>query len=158
MTVPRYEQAAAIVRDRIKAGALQAGQPAPSGADLRRATGFSPLTCRRALRELVKAGVLVPGHSPSAWLRVPGPDDQSAVAEAARALSAGLAGRRLAAGLTQAELAARIGRAVTSVGHAETGRLWQSSQFWELADKALDAGGELVRLHDAYRAAGLRRG
>jgi hypothetical protein len=42
---------------------------------------------------------------------------------------------------------------VTSVGHAETGRLWQSRHFWELADKGLRAGGELLALHDAYRAA-----
>jgi hypothetical protein len=38
------------------------------------------------------------------------------------------------------------------VGHAETGRLWQSRDFWERADKALSAGGKLLVLHDAYRA------
>ena len=42
---------------------------------------------------------------------------------------------------------------VTSIGHAETGRLWQSRRFWELADKGVGAGGELLVLHDAYRAA-----
>ena len=42
---------------------------------------------------------------------------------------------------------------VTTVGHAETGRLWQSRHFWEQADKALDADGALLRLHDAYQAA-----
>ena len=44
---------------------------------------------------------------------------------------------------------------VTTIGHAETGRLWQSRRFWELADKGVDAGGELLALHDAYRAAGV---
>jgi hypothetical protein len=33
--------------------------------------------------------------------------------------------------------------------HAETGRLWQSREFWEKADAALAADGELARLHDA---------
>jgi hypothetical protein len=42
---------------------------------------------------------------------------------------------------------------VTSIGHAETGRLWQSRRFWELAGKGVGAGGELLVLHDAYRAA-----
>lgn len=41
---------------------------------------------------------------------------------------------------------------VTTVGHAETGRVWQSRQFWEHADKGVNAGGELLALHDAYRA------
>ena len=44
-------------------------------------------------------------------------------------------------------------RSVTTVGHAETGRTWQARYFWENCDKALDAHGELLRLHDAYRAA-----
>jgi hypothetical protein len=33
---------------------------------------------------------------------------------------------------------------LTSVGHAETGRLWQSLRFWEHVDKGLSAGGELT--------------
>jgi hypothetical protein len=40
------------------------------------------------------------------------------------------------------------------VGHAETGRLWQGRDFWERADKQLSAEGQLLVLHDAYRAAG----
>ena len=56
-------------------------------------------------------------------------------------------------GLTQAELAALAGVSVTTVGHAETGRTWQSRRFWERADTALRAAGDLLRLHDAYRAA-----
>jgi hypothetical protein len=38
-------------------------------------------------------------------------------------------------GLTQPQLAAVTGMSVTSIGHAETGRLWQSRRFWELGDK-----------------------
>jgi hypothetical protein len=64
-----------------------------------------------------------------------------------------LAARRRAAGLTQLDLAALAGCSITTIGHAETGRLWQSRRFWETADKALNGGGHLLALHDAYRAA-----
>jgi hypothetical protein len=67
-----------------------------------------------------------------------------------------LAARRRAYGATQLEFAAIVGVSVTTVGHAETGRLWQSRDFWERADKALGACGQLLRLHDDYRAATLR--
>jgi hypothetical protein len=73
--------------------------------------------------------------------------------DAARALSGALAALRRAAGLTQPELAALTGYSVTTVGHAETGRLWQARAFWEKADLVLAAEGELTRRHDAYRAA-----
>ena len=46
-----------------------------------------------------------------------------------------------------------LGVSVTSVGHAETGRLWQSRSFWERADGMLGVGGALLRLHDQYLAA-----
>jgi transcriptional regulator with XRE-family HTH domain len=149
MTLPKHELAAAMVRDRIGDGTLRPGGPAPSGAELARITGFALLTCRRALRALLRDGTLVPGPSPNARYRVaagrtPNPAD---------ALSAALADRRHAAGLTQLELAGLTGRSVTTVGHAETGRLWQGRQFWENADRALNARGELLRAHDAYRAA-----
>jgi DNA-binding transcriptional regulator YhcF (GntR family) len=147
---------AARIRGQIADGTLRPGAPVPSGAALSRATGFSTLTCRKALRVLITEGVLVPGPSRNARPRVAA-SGQSAgertLADAARALSAALAGRRRAAGLTQPELAARAYVSVTTVGHAETGRLWQSRQFWSRADQALRAGGELLRLHDAYRSA-----
>jgi DNA-binding transcriptional regulator YhcF (GntR family) len=152
MTLPRYRQAAAIVRARIDAGTLRPGEPAPSGAELARITGYASLTCRRALRTLIADGTLTAGPSPNARPRVAAPGRTEA-ADATRALSAGLAARRHAAGLTQTELAALVGRSVTTVGHAETGRTWQSRQFWENCDKALDAHGALLRMHDAYRAA-----
>jgi hypothetical protein len=64
----------------------------------------------------------------------------------AGALSCGLAGLRRASGLTQPALSALTGYSVTTIGHAETGRLWQSPAFWEKTDLALAADGELTRL------------
>jgi DNA-binding transcriptional regulator YhcF (GntR family) len=154
--LPKYLRVAAAIRRQIADGALRPGQPAPSGAELSRAFGFSTLTCRKALRALIEDGLLVPGPSRNARPRVAdphAPDLDRDLADAARALSAGLAARRHAAGLTQAELAALAGVSVTTVGHAETGRTWQSRRFWERADTALHAVGDLLRLHDYYRAA-----
>jgi hypothetical protein len=148
---PKYAQVAAIVREQVADGTLRPGEAAPSGAQLARLTGFSALTCRKGLRSLIREGVLSPGASPAARPRVTVPDATPA-GEAARALSRGLAGRRHACGLTQPGLSALTGYSVTSIGHAETGRLWQSRQFWEKTDLALAAGGELTRLYDAYRA------
>jgi DNA-binding transcriptional regulator YhcF (GntR family)/DNA-binding XRE family transcriptional regulator len=156
LALPKYLRVAAVIRRQIADGSLRPGQPAPSGAELSRAFGFSTLTCRKALRALIAEGLLVPGPSPNARPRVAdpqAPDLERDLAHAARALSAGLAGRRHAAGLTQAELAELAGVSVTTVGHAETGRTWQSRRFWERADTALRAAGDLLRLHDAYRAA-----
>jgi DNA-binding transcriptional MocR family regulator len=65
MTPRRYAQAAAIVRDRITAGTLRPGEPAPSGAELARITGYAPLTCRRALRALIADGTLTAGPAPT---------------------------------------------------------------------------------------------
>ena len=148
--LPKYLRVAAVIRRQIADGALRPGQPAPSGAELSRAFGFSTLTCRKALRALIAEGLLVPGPSNNARPRVAdprAPDLERDLAAAARALSAGLAARRHAAGLTQAELAAQAGVSVTTVGHAETGRTWQSRRFWERADSALRAAGDLLRLH-----------
>jgi hypothetical protein len=154
--LPKYAQVAASVRAQIEAGSLVPGAPAPSGAALARTTGFSHLTCRRGLQLLIKDGVLVPGPSPNARPRVPaGTHDEQTATDAERLLSMALAGRRRGAGITQLELAAIVGVSVTTVGHAETGRLWQSRDFWERADKALVAHGLLLRLHDDYRAASL---
>ncbi len=135
-------------------GNLLPGQSAPSGAALARETGYSVLTCRKALRMLIKEGVLVPGTSPGARPRVPAhaAGFERCRVDAARALSGSLAAFRRAAGLTQPQLADIIGMSVTTIGHAETGRLWQSRRFWELADTAVCAGEELLALHDAYRS------
>jgi DNA-binding transcriptional regulator YhcF (GntR family) len=154
--LPKYARVAAAVRGQIADGALRPGQPAPSGAALSRLTGFSTLTCRKALRLLIAEGALTPGPSRNARPRVAGPPQPPAerdLAMAARDLATGLAARRRARGLTQPELAVRAGVSVTTVGHAETGRLWQSRDFWERADAVLGAGGALLRLHDAYQEA-----
>jgi hypothetical protein len=150
--LPKYAQVAERVRAQVAGGVLVPGASAPSGAELARATGYSVLTCRKALRTLISDGVLVPGASPSARPRVPAPGGQRR-AGAARALSAALVACRRAAGLTQPRFAGLVGVSVTTVGHAETCRLWQGRAFWERADKELRAGGDLLRLHDAYRAA-----
>jgi hypothetical protein len=156
-TTLKYVRVAAIVRVQIEAGMLPAGALVPSGAALTRLTGFSTLNCRHALRTLIEDGVLVPGVGPCARPRVaphdPTPDDRERVT-AVRALSTSLTGWRRAAGLTQRQLAEIIGMSVTTIGHAQTGRVWQSRAFWERADKAVNAGGELLALHDAYRAPG----
>ena len=153
----KYLEAAAIVRARIDDGTLRPGQPAPSGAELARDTGFSSLTCRKALRALISDGVLVPGPSRNARPRVAALPGQTGsghgVAVAARTLSSALAALRREAGLRQAELAELVGFSITTVGHAETGRVWQPRQFRESADEVLGAGGDLLRFHDAYRAA-----
>jgi DNA-binding transcriptional regulator YhcF (GntR family)/transcriptional regulator with XRE-family HTH domain len=154
--LPKYARVAAAVRGQIAEGTLRPGEPAPSGAALSRLTGYSTLTCRKALRVLVEDGVLTPGPSRNARPRVARPSQPPAerdLAAAARALSAGLAARRRGKGLTQPEFAGRVGVSVTTVGHAETGRLWQSREFWEQADAVLGAGGDVLILHDAYREA-----
>jgi DNA-binding transcriptional regulator YhcF (GntR family) len=155
-SLPKYARVAASIRAQIEDGTLSPGASAPSGAALARITGYSALTCRKALGALLKDGVLVPGPSRNARPRVADPVSAPAEqtrADAARALSAALSALRRDAGLTQVELAAVAGASVTTIGHAETGRLWQSRDFWERADKALFAGGELLFRHDAYRAA-----
>jgi Helix-turn-helix domain/Bacterial regulatory proteins, gntR family len=149
--VRKYEQAAAVVRAQVADGTLKPGQPAPSGGSLARRTGFSPLTCRKALRALVAEGVLSPGSSQNARPRVAFPGGP-APGRAARELGRTLAALRGVNGLTQPGLAVLTGYSVTTIGHAETGRLWQSRSFWAKADTVLTAGGELLRLHDAYRA------
>jgi hypothetical protein len=148
---PKYLQAAAIVRTQVTDGTLKPGQPAPSGAQLARLTGFSSLTCRKALQVLIRDGVLTAGPSASARPRVSAPPGTGPEV-AAGTLSRALAGLRRASGLTQPALSALTGYSVTTIGHAETGRLWQSRDFWEKTDLALTADGKLTRLHDDYRA------
>lgn len=151
LPAPRYAQAAEIIRAQVADGTLKPGQPAPSGAQLARLTGFSTLTCRKGLRTLLADGTLTPGPTPGARPRVAGPP-RASPGNAARELSRALASSRRANGLTQPALSALTGYSVTTIGHAETGRLWQSPEFWAKTDLALGAGGALTRLHDAYRA------
>jgi DNA-binding XRE family transcriptional regulator len=153
-SVPKYMQVAERIRAQVTDGTLSPGESVPSGAALSRVTGFSQLTCRKALRTLIRQGVLVPGPSKNARPRVPphASSGEKVVADARHALSESLATRRRAARLTQPQLSKIIGLSVTTIGHAETGRLWQSRRFWETADKALNADGNLLALHDTFRA------
>ena len=146
----KREEVAALVRAMIADGTLLPGAPAPSSADLARKTGYHVTTCRSALAALLADGTLVRGASRTARLRVPADGTGRG---AWVPLSAALAARRRAAGLTQPELAARLGVSLTTVGHAETGRLWQRRQFWVCADAVLGAAGTLAGLYDRYRAA-----
>jgi hypothetical protein len=149
----KRDHAAGLVRGMISDGTLRPGGPAPSAAALARKTGYSVLTCRTALRALVADGTLVPGVTPTARLRVAQPGGTAPGPDTLRAeLSRSLGARRRAAGLTQPELAGKIGTSVTTVGHAETGRLWQSRGFWRLAGDALCDRGGLLQMYDAYRA------
>lgn len=155
MAPVKREAAGGIVRDMIADGTLVPGASAPSGEALARKTGYSVHTCRAALRALLRDGTLTQGASPTARLCVaPAPGAGGTVPGAPRApLSRELAARRRAAGLTQPRLAARIGVSVTTVGHAETGRLWQSREFWKQADRALGAAGALLGMYDQHQAA-----
>jgi len=150
----KREAAASLVRDMIADGTLKPGATAPSGAALAAAAGCGVLTAQKALRSLLAAGTLVPGASQGARLRVAGaPPDGGAFPQAPRlALSAALAARRHAEGLKQPELATLLGVSVTTVGHAETARLWQSRDFWQHADLILGTGGELTGLYDDMQA------
>jgi DNA-binding transcriptional regulator YhcF (GntR family) len=151
MQIPVSLTVAALVREQIADGTLKPGQLAPSAEELHRSTGHSSTACRKALRALVASGALVRGPSQGSRPRIAGdPPNAQAGTDAARELSAALADRRRAAWLTQPELAALIGVSVTSVAHAETGRLWQGRAFWARADETLRAGGELLTRYDAY--------
>jgi transcriptional regulator with XRE-family HTH domain len=55
-----------------------------------------------------------------------------------------LACLRHAAGLSQVRLAGQLGYSATVVAHAELGRRPVSMEFWELAEEALGAGGNLI--------------
>jgi hypothetical protein len=140
-----------LVRDMIKDGTLLPGAPVPPATELAGKAGCGPLTCRRALRLLVADGTLAHGASPTARLRVAAAGGTGSVAPRAP-LSAALAARRHAAGLLQPELAELLGVSLTTVGHAETGRLWQARDFWVRADREL--GGGLLRMYDQHRAGG----
>ena len=158
-STPKYQQVAARIRAQIADGTLSPGESVPSGAALSRVTGYSALTCRKALRTLIRQGVLVAGPSENARPRVPSrsASGSKAIPDARHSLSTSLATLRRAAGLSQPQLAEIVGVSVTTVGHAETGRLWQSRRFWERADKGLNANGNLLALHDTFRAEATRK-
>jgi hypothetical protein len=152
----KREVVAELVRTQIAEGKLRPGSRL-SGAKLARETGYSVLICRVALRILVSDGTLVPGVSSGALPRVPKAPPSGVTAEALRRrLSRSLRALRDATGMSQAELAGKLEVSVTTIGHAETGRLWHSRGFWEQAQELL--GGDLLRTWDDYQAALLTAG
>jgi DNA-binding XRE family transcriptional regulator len=140
----------AWVLDRIADGTYKPGQPVLSGRELARTADCCWRTGQSALNDLIATGVLTHGITPHARYRVADPEPRKSLPDAIRELCRTLTALRLEAGLTQPELAELIGCSRASVGHAETGRLSQSRNWWHLADKALHANGELLRLHDEY--------
>ena len=129
VSVPKYVQVAAGIRAQIADGTLLPG----AARSERRGAGPRD----RLLRPDLPQGAADPdqgrGAGPrpepqraaSCSPRAPTPGERT-LADAARILSASLAASRRAAGLTQAQLAEMVGVSVTTIGHAETGRLWQS--------------------------------
>lgn len=147
---------AARVRAMIADGRLKPGAAAPTGLALAALTGFSPKTCNTALEMLVQDGVLSRGSRGDTRPRVApetgaGANFAADPRAASRALSARLRERRHARKLTQPELADLLGTSRSSIGHAETGRLWHARDFWQRADAEL--GGDLLQLFDAYLVA-----
>lgn len=155
MRESKPDAVARLVREKIADGTLKPGGPAPTAAALARETGFAKLTCRTGLRILLAGGTLTRGNGPAARHRVAPPAGSAALDAVALRdrLSQTLAARRHDRGLTQPELGKLIGASRTTVGHAETGHVWQSRKFWGHADAVLIAGGELLRLYDAYQIA-----
>jgi transcriptional regulator with XRE-family HTH domain len=151
----KRDVAAGIVRGMIADGTLGPGAPVPSSAALARETGFAARTCQIAIRSLLADGTVTRGASPTARLRVAragraGAGDAGALrVKLSRALAAG----RRAAGMTQPELAVKLGRSVTTVCHAETGRTWQARDFWLSAGLVLGDDGSLLHMYDQYKAA-----
>jgi DNA-binding CsgD family transcriptional regulator len=149
----KHEVVADMVRALVEAGVLRPGEMAPAAVALSAVTGCSAYTCLRGLRLLAAEGLLTRGLSGSSRFRVAVPGltaAERALAAAEDGLSAGLNAGRRANGMTQQDLAGLLGVCKTTVGHAETRRVWQARDFWERADAALGGDGGLLRLHDAY--------
>jgi DNA-binding FadR family transcriptional regulator len=111
-SLTKYVRVAASVRAQIAAGILVSGASAPSGAELARVTGYSVLTCRKALGVLIKDGVLVPGASPNARPRIPetmSSSGRQALSGTARALCSSLPPAPPRRGLTVPQLAEIVG-------------------------------------------------
>lgn len=79
----------------------------------------------------------------------PAPDVSAARIDAVRVdLGRQLAALREAARLTQTDLARRLSYSRTTIATIETGRDGTTRQFWECADRELNAGGVLVKAFD----------
>jgi hypothetical protein len=150
--VRKRDQVTALLRARIADGTLKPGQLVPAATELAKETGFAVRTCQAGVAALLDEGALT-RVSATSRPRVAGGWPAGGWQDLGVGLARSLAGRRREAGVTQEQLAAVIGVSVTTVGHAETGRLWQGRPFWENADAALGAGGILPAQYDEWRAA-----
>jgi transcriptional regulator with XRE-family HTH domain len=83
-------------------------------------------------------------HDPAMTAQEPLAGLREAIASTRAEAGRLLACFRHAAGLSQVQLAGRIGYSATVVAHAELGRRPVSAEFWELADDALGADGNLT--------------
>jgi DNA-binding transcriptional regulator YhcF (GntR family) len=149
----KRDAAIAVVREMIANGSLKPGDRVPSGPELARKADCHVITARDALRHLVSDGTLTRGVSKTSRPRVGRPDAgrNREREELIEAPSRHLGARRRARGMTQQDLAGLLGVSITTVGHAETGRLWQSREFWQRAEAVL--GGDLLRLADTAQGA-----
>ena len=142
---------AALLRGMVADGTLKPGAFAPYATALAAQTGYGANTCASALESLVRDGTLTRGPRGDNRPRVaPGTASGGGTDPrvAGAALSARLKALRKARKLDQPELAGLLGVSRTTIGHAETGRLWHARSFWESAQAEL--GGDLVALYDAF--------
>ena len=68
----KYVRLAAELRAKIAAGTLAPGEPTPSRATLAQQTGWSPLTCAKALRLLESEGLLTRYKGLGYFVKLPG--------------------------------------------------------------------------------------
>ncbi|MBA3449767.1 MAG: GntR family transcriptional regulator [Chloroflexia bacterium] len=69
--VPLYYQLAAVIRDRIRAGALASGDQLPSERELAERAGISRMTARQALADLARGGDVVARHGVGTFVAEP---------------------------------------------------------------------------------------
>ena len=150
LPVRKYEQAAAIVRAQITDGTLKPGQPPP-----RRGRAGPPTLIHAHLPQ----GPAHPDHGrhPHTGAEPGRPSPRRRPRRAAPRGRGPPAVPRAGRGAPrQRPDSARPVRPDRLLGHHDRARrdrrLWQSRQFWEKADLALAARGELTSLYDACRA------
>jgi GntR family transcriptional regulator len=69
VSLPKYQQLADTLREQIEVGALPAGAPVPSDAELVGTYGVSQTTARSAIRKLRDLGLLITYHGRGSFVR-----------------------------------------------------------------------------------------